>query len=102
MQRFSRCGLFSLAVLAVALMSTSVARRKGDHATSLSSFADWNIPELIDHLNRADLEVFAEPTQKNGTLRQSVFLTTAKRSWRDLIFLVKYPSRIQEWRGIVY
>src|SRR5262249_55096043 len=54
------------------------------------------------HLNRAGLEVRLRSPLKNGAIGQAAFLTTTDKDWDDLNHLYKHPSRIQEWRGVVY
>jgi hypothetical protein len=62
----------------------------------------WSIPQLVEQLNRAGLELRTAAVSKEGPFDQSVYLTSTERDWLDLNTLVKDPKRIHEWRGIVY
>ena len=62
----------------------------------------WNIPELVEQLNHAGVEVRTVAVQSEGPHEQSAFLTTTEKGWNCLNRLVKDPKRIHEWRGIVY
>ncbi len=102
MQRSPRYCLLCTAVLAMTVLGVSLSQRLSTHASTLRSLDDWNIPELADHLNRAGLHVRLQSTSKHGVIGCTAFLTTAAKDWHDLNHLQKAPSRLREWRGIVY
>jgi hypothetical protein len=55
-------------------------------------------------LNRAGLNVQLQSTGKDGMFDRNAFLTTSPKDWDQLnrLGINPGPSRIQEWRGIVY
>ena len=104
MQRFPRYCLLATAVLAMSVLAVSVEQRPGNRASKPLSLEDWDIPTWADHLNRAGLKVQLHSTSKNGSIGLNAFLTTTHKDWEELSHLSidPGPSRIQEWRGIVY
>jgi hypothetical protein len=102
MQRFPRYCLLTTAALAMILLAVSVGQRLGNRAAALRARADWDIPELADHLNCAGLQLRLRSSVKHGVIEWSAFLTTTDKDWRDLNGLIKDSSRIHQWRGIVY
>jgi hypothetical protein len=102
MQRFPRYCLLTTAVLAATVLAVSFGQRFSTRAAALRSLDDWDIPELVDHLNRAGLQVRLRSTLPNGAIGSQAFLTTTDKDWEELGYLVKDSSRIQAWRGIVY
>ena len=104
MQRFPRYCLLATSVLAMTLLAVSVGQRLGDRAAALESLDDWDFPQLADHLNRAGLKVRLQSPGKNGKFGHNAFLTTTPKDWDQLnrLSINPGPSRIQEWRGIVY
>jgi hypothetical protein len=63
---------------------------------------NWTIPELVEQLSRAGVEVRTVGVQKESPHEQSAFLTTTEQDWHYLNRLVKDRKRIHEWKGIVY
>lgn len=102
MRHFPRYCVLCTALLTTTVLASSLGPRLSNHADLWHSINDWNILELADHLNRAGLQVRLQSTSKDGAIERSVFLTTAHKTWEELNYLSKCPSRIQEWRGTVY
>jgi hypothetical protein len=104
MQRFPRYCLISTAVLAMTVMTVSVGQRRGNRVAAPLSLDDLSMPTLADHLNRAGLTVQLHSPRKDGRIIYSAFLTTTHKDWEELnrLGINPGPSRIQQWRGIVY
>jgi hypothetical protein len=102
MQRFPRYYLLTTAVLAATVLAASLGQRFSTRAAALRSLDDWDIPELVDHLNRSGLHVRSCSLRKDGVpYHQMTFLTITDKDWDELNHLSKDPERISEWRGIV-
>jgi hypothetical protein len=86
------------------LLAVSVGQRLDQRATTLESLDDWDFPQLADHLNRAGLKVWLQSSRKDDVFDRNAFLTTTPKDWDQLnrLGINPGPSRIQEWRGIVY
>ncbi len=103
MKRFRRYGLLSTAVLAMTFLAFSVGQCLGPRASTQRSLDTWDIPELVDHLNRAGLHVQLHSPRKDGLIIHNAFLTTTQKEWDELnrLGINPGPSRVQEWCGIV-
>jgi hypothetical protein len=64
----------------------------------------WVIPELVEHLKHAGLEVRLRSTRIDGAIGHNAFLTSTQKEWNDLNRLSTGPDRrqIQAWHGTVY
>lgn len=104
MKRFAFYGLSAAAVLAVSLFAFSVGHRQVQRAATLRALENWDFPELVEHLNRAGLEVRIQSPRQDGKPAHNAFLTTTPRDWDDLnrLGICPGPRRIQEWRGVIY
>ncbi len=102
MHHFPRYCVLCTALLATTVLASSLGPRLSNRADLWRSIDDWSILELADHLNRAGLQVRLRSTSKDGGIGQSVFLTTADKTWEELNHLSKAPSRLQEWRDTVH
>lgn len=104
MQRFSRYCLLTTVVLTITLLAISVARNLVHRAAMRFALNNWDIRGLADHVNRAGLNVQLHSPRKDGVISHNAFLTTTHKDWKELNLLGidPGPSRIQEWRGIVY
>lgn len=98
MRRFSRKPMICVAFLSMALLVVCWVNCR----VPPFSLDKWNIAELVEHLNRAGVEVRAVAVQKEGPREQSAYLTTTGQDWHYLNRLFKDAKRIHEWRGIVY
>jgi hypothetical protein len=63
---------------------------------------DWDIPTLVEHLQRTGLSLRMVATQKDGPIDSTAFLTTTEKDWRDFNHLSKNVKQIEAWRGTVY
>ena len=95
------CGLL-LVLAAVILLVVGVGRRKGGRAAPAVPLDDWNIPQLVAHLNGEGLALRLVSTQKNGAICQAAFLTTTDKEWDELSRLAKKQEWIGRWRGTLY
>lgn len=104
MQRFVRYGLPATAMLAMTLLAVSIGHRLGSRAAERRTLEEWDIRKLAEHLNRAGLRVQLQPSRGDGVIERNAYLTTTPKTWDDLngVGINPGPSRIQEWRGIVY
>jgi hypothetical protein len=102
MQRFYRSSLLSTVLAAISLLAVSFGQRLDHRATVLRSLDNWHIPQLVDYLNRAGLELRMHSPQHNGPILRTAFLTITDKDWDGLNPLAKDPSRLSAWRGTVY
>lgn len=102
MRRFPRYCLLAHALLALTVLAVSVAQRRGNRAAALQSIDEWDFPQLVEHLNRTGLEVQLQSPRKDGLLVHNAYLTTTSKDWEALNYLVKDPSRIESWQGVVH
>ncbi len=93
-------GLASLAVLLTARLS----RPAGEEGSRppLPDTTAWTMADLHHHLEDRGLHLRAAGTWENGPVLRNAFLTREERPWADLGGLVKDPSRIAGWAGVVY
>ena len=102
MRRLSRCGLLSVAFGTLILLPITIRLHRTSPTSSTRPFEDWNIVELVEHLDRMGVKLQLRSTQEDGSLGQTVFLTTAGKRWSDLNHLNRDPKRIHEWQGIIH
>lgn len=104
MCHFPRYCVFSTAVLAMILLAVSLKQRLGTRPAASRSLDDWDIRELADELKRAGLELRLLSTRRDGVIDHNAFLTTTDKDWDTLnrLGINPGPSRIPEWRGVVY
>jgi hypothetical protein len=104
MQRFPRYCLLCTAALTMTVLAASLSRHLGNRQDAPRSLDDWDIRELADHLNQAGVKVQLQSSRKDGAFLNNAYLTTTHRDWEELMRLCidPGPSRIHEWRGIVY
>lgn len=104
MRRFPRYCFVTTAMVAMTLLASSVGKRLDDRRAELRSLDEWDIPKLADYLNRAGLQVQLCSSQKSGWITRNAYLTTTPKSWDELnrLGINPGPSRIHEWRGVVY
>jgi hypothetical protein len=102
MQRFSRYGWW-FAVFGIMAFLVVALRQCGiDPVPSARSLDDWELSELVEHLNVRGLNVHLRSTQENGAIAQTAFLTLTDRNWRSLNALKKDKKCIHEWRGVLF
>lgn len=102
MQRFSRYGWWSAALVTMIVLAVASRPRRAESLPSPRPIEDWSLVELVDHLNRMGVDVRLRSTLEGGTIGPTVFLTTIDKDWRSLNALNKDPKRIGEWRGVLY
>lgn len=89
-------------VAAGALLAWSLGSRLHDPDAKWALLYDWEIPQLVEYLNDAGLDLHTVSVLKDGDLRRMAFLTTTDHSWLDLNHLIKSPSYIDRWQGTLY
>lgn len=102
MRRFPRYCLLCTAALATIVLAVSIVQRLGKRAAALPSLDDSDIPTLVEQLKRAGLEMHCQSSRKDGQFVRNAYLTTTHKDWEELNHLIKDPSRLPAWRGIVY
>jgi len=63
---------------------------------------DWDVLQLVAHLDAEGLHLRALPTAKDGLIDDRAFLTTTSVDWDDLNDLRKVPEQIVRWQGSLY
>src|SRR5262249_41093505 len=93
---------FLAALLAGGLLAVTVRQRLDSYATQAGPLNDWDIPQLVAHLNAKGLGLRLVSTRKDGLLDGDAFLTTTNRDWPDLNELPKVPQLVHRWPGTLY
>jgi hypothetical protein len=97
------CWLLLPALLAGVLLVVCTRQRRLHHpASPVVPLHDWDIPQLVEHLNGAGLELCLLGTGKDGVVDQSAYLTTTPRKWADVNRLFKDATLIEQWEGTLY
>lgn len=91
----------SPALAASALLAMSIDSRQR-HPADKSPLHDWDIPQLVGHLNEAGMGLRLVSVQKYGEPSRAAFLTTTEQKWQRLNRLVKSPHFIDRWQGTLY
>jgi hypothetical protein len=89
-------------VLAGMLLALWCAQRRDAPVSPPSPLTDWDIPRLVTYLNGEGLELRMVPTQKEGIIYQTAFLTTTTKEWEDLNHLPNDQREITQWQGTLY
>jgi hypothetical protein len=95
------CWLLSAAVLMGALLVVLAGPRGGGRTRSLPP-DDWQIPQLVAHLNREGLGLRVVSTRVDGGVHHSAYLTTTDKEWVDLSALPRDRQQIDRWRGTLH
>lgn len=102
MRRLTRYGLLSATLGTMILLPVTIRQYRASPTSSTRPFEDWNIMDLVEHLNQMGLNLQLRSTTANGSIGSTVYLTTAEKRWTDLNFLNKDAKRIHEWEGVIY
>ncbi len=102
MQRFSRYGWWFVVLGIMACLVVAFRQCGINPVPSARSLDDWELSELVEHLNVKGLNVHLQSTQQNGAIGQTAFLTLTERNWRSLNALKKDKKCIHEWRGVLF
>jgi hypothetical protein len=102
MWRFNRRWFLFLALLAGSVVALRIAQHASGPPGPTLLEDNWDIPRLVAHLNARGLQVHVIPTQKDGPLFPSVFLTTRERDWSYFNRLTRDARQIEQWQGTVY
>jgi hypothetical protein len=84
------------------LLPVTIRQHRASPTSSTRPFEDWNVIDLVEHLEHMGLKLQLRSTTANGVLGQTVYLTTDEKRWVDLNYLNKDPKRIHEWEGVIY
>lgn len=71
-------------------------------ANPLAHLHDWDVPQLVRHLEGQGLGLRPAASSAGGDLRYSVYLTRTVKDWSQMNRLVIVPGRIESWEGTVY
>lgn len=103
MQHFARYSFPAAVVLATTFLTVSVGPRVIQRAVMQRRLNDWDVPALVEHLDRAGLKLRLCSPRKDGAITRFAYLTTTDKTWADLSCLRRNDSRgFQEWRGTVF
>lgn len=102
MQRFSRYGWWTVAFVTMILLAVISRPRRDGAAPAARPIGDWDIPELVEHLNRSGVQVQLRSTVKNGADGLTAFLTATDKDWPSLNSLNKDAKRIRDWSGVLF
>jgi hypothetical protein len=91
-----------LVLAAGALLAAWISQRGSGLATPAVALDDWDIPQLVDYLNGQGFGLRVVATQRDGVIRQTVFLTTTDQEWTDFNRLPNDHNEIDLWRGTLY
>lgn len=102
MRQYRRYFLLGAPFVVAAILTASFGQRRATTMSESLPLDHWGIPKLAAYLNEAGVQVRMQSAQKDGIIRQSVYLTSTQKDWRELNCLVKDPSWIHMWQGIVF
>jgi hypothetical protein len=103
MQHLARYSFPAAVVLATTFLSVSVGPRLLQRAVMQRRLNNWDVPELVEHLDRAGLKLRHCSPRRDGFITRFAYLTSTDKSWDDLSCLRRNDSRsFQEWRGTVF
>jgi hypothetical protein len=91
----------SATVLTGALLVAFAGSRGGGRSRSLPP-DDWEIPQLVTHLNREGLGLRVVSTRQDGVIHHVAYLTTTDKEWIDLSTLPRDHQQIDRWRGTLH
>jgi hypothetical protein len=100
-RRFLQIAL-PIKLIAFALMGLVAVVASWREAAQPMVMDDWNIEDLLRHLDERNVQVRAVPVMENGPLSGGVFLTTTEQPWKQLNRLPLVPDRIHDWDGTVW
>jgi hypothetical protein len=63
--------------------------------------ASWEVPEMIEHLRAAGLDLRVRATARDGEVNRSAFLCETERDWMELNLLRKAPEQVGKWQGVL-
>jgi hypothetical protein len=84
------------------LLPVTIRQHRASSPSLTRAFEDWNMIDLVEHLDQMGVQLQLRSTLANGALGQTVYLTTADKHWVDLNTLNKDAKRIHEWEGVIY
>jgi hypothetical protein len=94
------CWPLFAALLAGALLVALAGPRRGGPRSLPPD--DWQIPQLVAHLNRQGPGLRVVSTRQDGVVHHSAYLTTTDKEWVDLTVLPRDRQQLDRWRGTLY
>jgi hypothetical protein len=96
--------LVGVPLLGVLLVGAWQCPKRGAVPTVRCDLSTWHLPQLVEHLNAhgMGLRVVAVTETNTPPDANSTFLTTTKRTWKDLTNLLKVTEQIDSWKGTLY
>ena len=94
--------ILSAGFVASVLLAVALGTRTASPRTPPLPLNDWDVPELVDYLNRAGLRLRAVPTAYDGAIQNTAFLTTTDKSWHEFNHLIKNDNQLGRWKGVLY
>jgi hypothetical protein len=91
--------LIGLACAVVPLGPRAATRNAAD---PLAHLHDWDVPQLLGHLEGQGLGLRPVADSSGGELRCGAYLTRTEKDWAQLSGLFKTPERIESWRSTVH
>jgi hypothetical protein len=94
--------LLCLPALAGLLVPGLSRRTATDGRAALLRIDDWELTDLLGHLRSRGLTFRVVPTSKGGAIGGNAFLVRGERPWVELEELIKSPTCLAQWKGVVY
>jgi hypothetical protein len=98
----TRCALLGLFAAGVALGVPIGQRMNVTACPSVQFMDDWDLPQLVAHLNGKGLGLHLVSTQKHGDNTDIAFLTTTDQEWNDFNRLTSDPKQVAQWKGTLH
>lgn len=102
MRLYWRCFLLCAPFVVMAILMVPFGQQPVGSVPEALPLDHWDMPQLAAYLQKAGLNLRVQPTQKDGILRRSVYLTAGEKDWQELNGLIKDPEWIHQWRGIAF
>lgn len=95
-------GIAALLGLACAVVPLGPRAATSTVADPLARLHDWDLPQLVLHLEAQGLGLRPVPDSARGELRFGAYLIRTEKDWEQLSRLFKAPERIEGWKGTVH
>jgi hypothetical protein len=90
------------ALLPGLLLAVMIWQGKRGTSSSAVPLEEWDIPRLASYLKEEGLDLRMVPTQENGVIEQTAFLTTTDKNFQDYNRMPKARTYIDLWEGSLY
>jgi hypothetical protein len=100
----NRLALVACPAVLIALVVAHVSRPGGvpQPPPTTPGLEDWDVPQLVRHLQDHGLGIRLVPTDTHGGTPRSAYFTTTYKEWRDFNPVAKAREVIGLWEGTVY